>query len=167
MQTWDLGSSSLRSQSASLATNVVWDRPGTFQIARNAYRTEGGAAFFRGLGICSARAFFVNAVQWAVSSSTSLTYSPKANSKPGLRMDDESADRMNSLPSPLCYLRRSMQSKFKPLSARFNQSMCQKSHPSQINAQLAQKCESVLMLQTCWGQARFFAKKPEDGNRSS
>ncbi len=42
-------------------------RPSTFQIARSAYATEGISVFFQGLGVCSARAFIVNAVQWAVS----------------------------------------------------------------------------------------------------
>ncbi|KXT01689.1 hypothetical protein AC578_2746 [Pseudocercospora eumusae] len=41
-------------------------RPSTFAIARAAYRGEGIPVFFRGLGVCSARAFIVNAVQWAV-----------------------------------------------------------------------------------------------------
>ena len=36
------------------------------QIAKHAYQTEGAGVFFRGLGICSVRAFIVNAVQWAV-----------------------------------------------------------------------------------------------------
>ena len=40
-------------------------RQGAFQIARQSYRNEGIAVFFRGLGICSIRAFVVNAVQWA------------------------------------------------------------------------------------------------------
>ncbi|KAK0900035.1 hypothetical protein LTR02_009412, partial [Friedmanniomyces endolithicus] len=40
-------------------------RPSTFQIARSAYATEGISVFFQGLGVCSARAFIVNAVQWA------------------------------------------------------------------------------------------------------
>lgn len=35
----------------------------TFQIAREVYRGEGVHAFYRGLGICSIRAFIVNAVQ--------------------------------------------------------------------------------------------------------
>lgn len=39
---------------------------GALQIARHAYQTEGAGVFFRGLGICSVRAFIVNAVQWAV-----------------------------------------------------------------------------------------------------
>ena len=39
---------------------------GAIQIARHAYQTEGVGVFFRGLGICSVRAFIVNAVQWAV-----------------------------------------------------------------------------------------------------
>ncbi|KAJ6126666.1 hypothetical protein N7523_002278 [Penicillium sp. IBT 18751x] len=37
----------------------------TFQLAREVYRAEGVRAFYRGLGICSIRAFIVNAVQWA------------------------------------------------------------------------------------------------------
>ncbi|KAJ5707739.1 hypothetical protein N7488_007540 [Penicillium malachiteum] len=37
----------------------------TLQIARESYRTEGLKAFYRGLGVCSIRAFIVNAVQWA------------------------------------------------------------------------------------------------------
>lgn len=41
-------------------------RLGAIEIARNAYRNEGVGVFFRGLGICSIRAFMVNAVQWAV-----------------------------------------------------------------------------------------------------
>lgn len=36
---------------------------GAFEIAREAYRTEGLRVFYRGLGICSVRAFIVNAVQ--------------------------------------------------------------------------------------------------------
>lgn len=40
-------------------------RLGAVDIARNAYREEGLGVFFRGLTICSVRAFFVNAVQWA------------------------------------------------------------------------------------------------------
>ncbi|KAK4998746.1 hypothetical protein LTR66_002086 [Elasticomyces elasticus] len=39
---------------------------GAIEIAKHAYRTEGLPVFFRGLGICSVRAFIVNAVQWAV-----------------------------------------------------------------------------------------------------
>jgi solute carrier family 25 carnitine/acylcarnitine transporter 20/29 len=41
-------------------------RKGALEIARQAYANEGVAVFFRGLGICSVRAFIVNAVQWAV-----------------------------------------------------------------------------------------------------
>ena len=36
---------------------------GTWKIAREAYREGGVRIFFRGLGVCSARAFIVNAVQ--------------------------------------------------------------------------------------------------------
>jgi len=41
-------------------------RKGAIEIARRAYRTEGSSVFFRGLGICSVRAFIVNAIQWAI-----------------------------------------------------------------------------------------------------
>ncbi|KAF7594350.1 hypothetical protein BBP40_009585 [Aspergillus hancockii] len=36
----------------------------SFQLAKETYRTEGLKAFYRGLGVCSVRAFIVNAVQW-------------------------------------------------------------------------------------------------------
>lgn len=36
---------------------------GAIEIAKDAYRVEGIRAFFRGLGVCSVRAFIVNAVQ--------------------------------------------------------------------------------------------------------
>ncbi|OKL61438.1 hypothetical protein UA08_03820 [Talaromyces atroroseus] len=39
---------------------------GSLGIAREAYHNEGLRVFFRGLGICSVRAFVVNAAQWAV-----------------------------------------------------------------------------------------------------
>ncbi|KAE8355382.1 mitochondrial carrier domain-containing protein [Aspergillus coremiiformis] len=39
--------------------------PNSFQLAKETYRTEGLKAFYRGLGVCSVRAFIVNAVQWA------------------------------------------------------------------------------------------------------
>lgn len=41
-------------------------RPGAVAIAKQAYRAEGAGVFFRGFGVCSLRAFIVNAVQWAV-----------------------------------------------------------------------------------------------------
>ena len=36
---------------------------GAIELARDAYRAEGIRVFFRGLGVCSVRAFLVNAVQ--------------------------------------------------------------------------------------------------------
>ncbi|AEO67687.1 2bdbacc8-d75e-4123-9d59-603c9bc9d8e4 [Thermothielavioides terrestris] len=39
---------------------------GAWEVAKETYREGGIRAFFRGLGVCSARAFIVNAVQWAV-----------------------------------------------------------------------------------------------------
>jgi solute carrier family 25 carnitine/acylcarnitine transporter 20/29 len=41
-------------------------RQSTWAITQAAYREGGLAVFFRGLGVCSVRAFVVNAVQWAV-----------------------------------------------------------------------------------------------------
>ncbi|RAK71831.1 putative mitochondrial carrier protein [Aspergillus fijiensis CBS 313.89] len=37
----------------------------SIKVAREVYQTEGLKAFYRGLGVCSFRAFIVNAVQWA------------------------------------------------------------------------------------------------------
>jgi solute carrier family 25 carnitine/acylcarnitine transporter 20/29 len=51
---------------ALLHPEVSERRLGAMEIAKHAYRTEGSGVFFRGLGICSIRAFVVNAVQWAV-----------------------------------------------------------------------------------------------------
>ncbi|KAJ5574599.1 hypothetical protein N7450_008498 [Penicillium hetheringtonii] len=51
----------------------------SFQIAREVYRAEGVHAFYRGLGICSIRAFIVNAVQWAA-----YEWLMKAFSGPGI-----------------------------------------------------------------------------------
>lgn len=50
---------------ALLQTSTKENRIGALDIAKHAYRTEGAGVFFRGLGICSVRAFIVNAVQWA------------------------------------------------------------------------------------------------------
>ncbi|KAF2203886.1 mitochondrial carrier [Delitschia confertaspora ATCC 74209] len=41
-------------------------RLNSIAIAKQAYRNEGTGVFFRGLGVCSVRAFIVNAVQWAM-----------------------------------------------------------------------------------------------------
>jgi solute carrier family 25 (mitochondrial carnitine/acylcarnitine transporter), member 20/29 len=41
-------------------------RKGAVAVAREAYREGGVRVFFRGLTVCSVRAFVVNAVQWAV-----------------------------------------------------------------------------------------------------
>ncbi|KAL4776511.1 mitochondrial carrier domain-containing protein [Aspergillus nidulans var. acristatus] len=38
---------------------------GSFDLARVMYRAEGFKAFYRGIGVCSLRAFIVNAAQWA------------------------------------------------------------------------------------------------------
>lgn len=41
-------------------------RKGAIEITKTAYRNEGASVFFKGLMVCSIRAFMVNAVQWAV-----------------------------------------------------------------------------------------------------
>lgn len=41
-------------------------RIGALEMAKRIYTVEGKAAFFRGFGVCSLRAFVVNAAQWAV-----------------------------------------------------------------------------------------------------
>ncbi|KAI8627481.1 mitochondrial carrier [Xylariaceae sp. FL1651] len=45
---------------------VAPKRKGAIQIAKEAYGEGGARVFFRGLTVCSIRAFIVNAVQWAV-----------------------------------------------------------------------------------------------------
>lgn len=101
VQTWDLvpakGSTGVEApllgNAARPSKAIVTARPATWSIAKSLYHTEGASAFFRGLGVCSARAFIVNAAQWAVSvdnffSDALLTDVILA----GVRMDDESAD---------------------------------------------------------------------------
>ncbi|SMQ51686.1 unnamed protein product [Zymoseptoria tritici ST99CH_3D7] len=76
VQTWDLVGKTPMSaasqpllgdqSSSSKKVGIISDRSSTYSIAKAAYQTEGAAVFFRGLGICSVRAFIVNAVQWAV-----------------------------------------------------------------------------------------------------
>jgi len=59
--------SAARTVSSSSSTSVeVPQRQSTLAITVQAYREGGMSVFFRGLGICSVRAFVVNAVQWAV-----------------------------------------------------------------------------------------------------
>jgi solute carrier family 25 carnitine/acylcarnitine transporter 20/29 len=50
------------------ATAAVPTLKNSFAITREIYQTEGLMAFFRGLGVCNARAFFVNAIQVGVNS---------------------------------------------------------------------------------------------------
>ena len=50
----------------SLLSNPAQRRLGAMEAAKIVYRSEGAGAFFRGLGVCSVRAFIVNAAQWAV-----------------------------------------------------------------------------------------------------
>ncbi|EME80852.1 uncharacterized protein MYCFIDRAFT_46410 [Pseudocercospora fijiensis CIRAD86] len=70
VQTWDLlsgpGAEGQGLPGTCSSKDGLGKRPSTLEIARAAYRSEGVPVFFRGLGICSARAFIVNAVQWAV-----------------------------------------------------------------------------------------------------
>lgn len=57
----DSSSSWLEGQSLLSASNQK--TLGSLQLAKEAYRTEGLKVFYRGLGVCSLRAFIVNAVQ--------------------------------------------------------------------------------------------------------
>jgi len=41
-------------------------RLGAIEVAKSAYKNEGFGVFFRGLTVCSVRAFIVNAAQWAI-----------------------------------------------------------------------------------------------------
>ncbi|KAH8724516.1 solute carrier family 25 protein [Phaeosphaeriaceae sp. PMI808] len=67
VQTQVLYSEPLLNEQRSLLQPELKDRRlSSLEIARQAYQTEGAGVFFRGLGICSVRAFVVNAVQWAV-----------------------------------------------------------------------------------------------------
>lgn len=76
VQTWDLipkehhsaeARPLLDAQQEAQANRRAITRPSTLQIAKEAYQVEGLRVFFRGIGICNARAFFVNAVQFFVS----------------------------------------------------------------------------------------------------
>lgn len=60
-------SSPLLGGTGSAATGVALkDRLGAWKMMQKVYAEEGGRAFWRGLGVCSVRAFVVNAAQWAV-----------------------------------------------------------------------------------------------------
>ncbi|TPX09594.1 uncharacterized protein E0L32_009195 [Thyridium curvatum] len=48
-----------------VAASPAQRRKGAVEMAREAYREGGVRVFFRGLTVCSVRAFIVNAVQWA------------------------------------------------------------------------------------------------------
>jgi solute carrier family 25 carnitine/acylcarnitine transporter 20/29 len=50
---------------ASAVSTAQQPRHGAIAMARKTYRNEGAGAFFRGLTVCSVRAFIVNAAQWA------------------------------------------------------------------------------------------------------
>jgi len=51
---------------ATASGSISAQRIGALEMARRTYRNEGAAVFFRGLTVCSLRAFVVNAAQWAV-----------------------------------------------------------------------------------------------------
>ena len=60
------GSSDARSALLGVLERGEGRKVGAMEMARVAYREEGMRVFFRGLGVCSVRAFVVNAAQWAV-----------------------------------------------------------------------------------------------------
>ncbi|KAF2877858.1 mitochondrial carrier domain-containing protein [Massariosphaeria phaeospora] len=53
-------------QRALLQSRLQSTKIGALEIAKRAYQFEGIGVFFKGFGVCSVRAFVVNAVQWAV-----------------------------------------------------------------------------------------------------
>lgn len=76
-----------RVQTQVLGTGVSMDgiphkKHGAVQVAIKAYEREGIRVFFRGLAVCSVRAFFVNAVQWAVYELLMRELSPKKGLPP-------------------------------------------------------------------------------------
>jgi hypothetical protein len=94
LQIYDLNHSTAPDSQPLLTQQQRPTRPSSFSIARSAYQTEGAAVFFRGIGICSARAFIVNAVQWGVSTSLLKAAEatqdwPNLNLCTGLRVDHE------------------------------------------------------------------------------
>jgi solute carrier family 25 carnitine/acylcarnitine transporter 20/29 len=52
--------------SEAAASSANRRRIGALEMAKTTYRTEGFGVFWRGLTVCSVRAFVVNAAQWAV-----------------------------------------------------------------------------------------------------
>jgi solute carrier family 25 carnitine/acylcarnitine transporter 20/29 len=54
-------------------------RLGAVEMARTTYRSEGAKVFFRGLMVCSVRAFMVNAAQWAVYEWCMKAFSPSGH----------------------------------------------------------------------------------------
>lgn len=76
-----------RVQTQGLGTGIAMDkilyrRQGAMEVAKKAYEREGVRVFFRGLTVCSVRAFFVNAVQWAVYELLMRELSPKKGLPP-------------------------------------------------------------------------------------
>ncbi|ESZ93440.1 hypothetical protein SBOR_6182 [Sclerotinia borealis F-4128] len=65
LQAQILSPSILPSEASSLLSCPPQKQKGALEIAKLAYRNEGMGVFFRGLGVCSLRAFIVNAAQWA------------------------------------------------------------------------------------------------------
>ena len=56
----------IRRNSAACSTSSTLRSNSTWAVTLATYREGGVSVFFRGLGVCSVRAFVVNAVQWAV-----------------------------------------------------------------------------------------------------
>ncbi|KAI9676937.1 MAG: hypothetical protein M1817_006776 [Caeruleum heppii] len=76
-QTSHLEQDPLLGRPTSSAVGMEAKRLGALSIARDIYKKDGAGAFFRGLGVCSLRAFVVNAVQWAVYEYLMKQFSPK------------------------------------------------------------------------------------------
>lgn len=74
-------------QSIDLGSDEVI-RKSAWAVAKDAYRQEGAGIFFRGLGVCSVRAFIVNAVQVSPKLGTDLDEVILISVVDCLRVDD-------------------------------------------------------------------------------
>lgn len=65
-QAYDAGTHAVITGETTPLLRASGKRMGAVEVAKEAYREGGMRVFFRGLAVCSVRAFIVNAVQWAV-----------------------------------------------------------------------------------------------------
>lgn len=66
----------------------------TVEVAKQAFRSEGLSVFYRGLGVCSLRAFIVNAVQVCGHNSPSVGSHALTSVVGDVRVDNESSQQL-------------------------------------------------------------------------